>query len=96
MRILAAAFRSAASCASNVPRAAAVTRPSRSAVIVATRPIPSRTTSCDSLLRCAGGNFERTTVASIDEPKVLTNVTNAVAMGVKRPSRTAAKSADAF
>ena len=48
--MFAALVRIAASWLSNVLRAEAVTRPSRSAVIVATRPIPSRITSCDSLL----------------------------------------------
>ncbi len=49
----------AASWLSNALRAEAVTNPSRSAVIVATSPMPSRITSCDSLLRCVGGSNDR-------------------------------------
>ena len=57
--MFAALVRTAASWLSNALRAEAVTRPSSSAVIVATRPMPSRMTSCDSLLKCGGGSSER-------------------------------------
>ena len=85
--MVAALFLMVASCVSNVLLAAAVTRPRRSAVIVATSPIPSRTTSCDSLLRCVGGNQLRMTVAARALPKVQMNVMDAMVMARTGPGK---------
>ena len=78
--MVAALFLMAASWVSNVLLAAAVTRPRRSAVIVATSPIPRRTTSCDSLLRCGAGSQPRTNVPARALPKVQMNVMEAIVM----------------
>ena len=78
--MVAALFLMAVSCASNVLLAEAVTRPRSSAVIVATSPIPSRTTSCDSLLRCGAGSQLRMNVPAMALPKVQMNVMDAMMM----------------
>ena len=51
---------------------------------MATSPIPRRTTSCDSLLRCAGGNQLRTNVPARALPNVQMNVIDAIVMARMR------------
>ena len=48
--------------------------------MVATSPIPSRTTSWDSLLKCGGGNQVRTDIPITAQPNVPANVMNAIAI----------------
>ena len=81
--MFAALFRIALSCVSKVLFADAVTSPSSSAVIVATNPIPSRTTSWDSLLRCGAGSQLRMNVPATAHPNVTAKVIDAMMMAVK-------------